>query len=111
MNPSIYLTLMLLHATPPLPVHAPSENAPWFKSLKSHSGAECCSGHDAEVIVDADWESFNGNYRVRVNGQWHTIDRSQLVEGPNLDGRTLVWPQRNANGTVWVRCFMPGPHT
>jgi hypothetical protein len=30
----------------------------------------CCDGTDAERVDDADWETKDGQYRVRINGEW-----------------------------------------
>ena len=37
----------------------------WFEHLASGKGL-CCSYADGYVIQDADWESQDGHYRVRV---------------------------------------------
>lgn len=77
----------------------------WFGDLHSASGVLCCSGHDGEVIEDADWESKDGHYRVRIGGNWIDVPPTAVVKGPNLYGRTMVWPYPTRMG---VRCFMPG---
>ena len=98
---------LLLHLAP-LPVHHPgAPNGRWFNELRSHSGAVCCSGSDGEVITDADWESYQGRYRVRIDGRWIVVEPWAVVDTPNIDGRTVVWPYRK-DGIVIIRCFMPG---
>jgi len=37
----------------------------WFEHLASRKGP-CCSFADGYVVQDADWESSEGHYRVRV---------------------------------------------
>jgi len=37
--------------------------------LKSEKGP-CCSDADGTALSDVDWESKDGHYRVRLNGQW-----------------------------------------
>ncbi len=37
----------------------------WFEGLRSGKGP-CCSDADGTAISDADWESKDGHYRVRV---------------------------------------------
>jgi len=37
----------------------------WFERLASRKGL-CCSFADGYVVQDADWESRDGHYRVRV---------------------------------------------
>lgn len=80
----------------------------WFRGLQSHGKAACCDGSDAVHVADVDWESKNGHYRVRLDGEWIDVSDDAVIDGPNLDGRTLVWPVKGPNGT-WIRCFMPGP--
>ena len=78
----------------------------WMKGLYSGKGV-CCSGHDATVLTDSDWESRAGRYRVRIDGEWVDVPPDAVVDAPNMDGRTLVWPTRGYLG-VTIRCFMPG---
>jgi hypothetical protein len=89
--------------------HHPEKNAEWFNSLHSKSGYSCCTGSDAEVISDADWDSMGDRYRVRIDEHWYTVEADAVVTVPNLAGHTLVWPQRDAKGkVVRIRCFLPG---
>lgn len=88
----------------------------WFDGLKSGSGAPCCSNADGNVVIDGDWESNDGHYRVRIpiNGttdmEWVDVPDEAVIKEPNRDGRTIVWPLRGYLGTT-IRCFMPGPGT
>jgi hypothetical protein len=86
--------------------YANSPNKQWFDGLKSGKGP-CCSDADGTAITDADWESKNGHYRVRINGQWVDVPDEAVVKEPNRDGRTIVWPLKGLFG-ITVRCFMPG---
>lgn len=81
----------------------------WYKGLASGRGP-CCDGSDATHLSDVDWESKAGNYRVRIDGQWHDVPPEAVLPGPNLDGRTLVWPIKGWGGLT-IRCFMPGSMT
>ena len=80
----------------------------WFDGLKSEIGS-CCSDADGTTLSEVDWESNNGHYRVRLNGQWIDVPDNALVTEPNLTGRTMVWlmPQIDSD-TIKIRCFMPG---
>ncbi len=49
--------------------YANSPLKPWFDSLRSGKGL-CCSDADGSVVSDVDWESKDGHYRVRLEGQW-----------------------------------------
>lgn len=81
----------------------------WFESLKSGKGP-CCSDADGTAVADPDWESHNGHYRVRIDGQWIDVPDDAVITEPNRAGRTMVWPVRGYLGLT-VRCFMPGSMT
>jgi hypothetical protein len=79
----------------------------WFDSLTSGRGP-CCSDADGFAVSDVDWESKNGHYRVRLEGQWHDVPDDAVITVPNKVGRTMVWPIKYPDVIV-IRCFMPGP--
>jgi hypothetical protein len=81
----------------------------WFDSLKSGKGP-CCSDADGYALSDVDWESGNGHYRVRIDGEWHDVPEEAVITEPNRVGRTMVWPIRGYQG-LSIRCFMPGSMT
>jgi hypothetical protein len=89
--------------------YANSPLKPWFDSLKSGKGP-CCSDADGTAISDADWESSNGHYRVRIEGEWVDVPEESVITEPNRVGRTMVWPIRGYLGLT-IRCFMPGSMT
>ncbi|MCP1741692.1 hypothetical protein [Bradyrhizobium japonicum] len=92
---------------------------PWFDKLRSALGP-CCSDADGYAIADADWESRDGRFRVRIPRSneeadkniliWVDVPDAALITVPNRAGRTMVWP-------IWgyqepsIRCFMPGSMT
>ena len=78
----------------------------WYESLQSGKGP-CCDGSDAKRVDDADWESTDGHYRVRIDGEWVDVPSEAVVDGPNRAGRTMVWPYYQ-DGHPKARCFMPG---
>jgi hypothetical protein len=78
----------------------------WFDSLRSRRGP-CCSDADGTAVSDVDWESFNGHYRVRLDGRWIDVPDEAVITEPNRVGRTMVWPIRSNVG-ITIRCFMPG---
>jgi hypothetical protein len=85
----------------------------WFDKLSSGKGP-CCSDADGNVVVDADWESKDGHYRVRLDGEWYDVPDDAVIVEPNRDGRTIVWPIGYWDGvkhTYGIRCFMPGSMT
>jgi hypothetical protein len=89
--------------------YAGSPLKPWFDSLKSGKGP-CCSDADGSAVSDVDWESKDGHYRVRLDGQWVDVPEDAVITEPNRVGRTMVWPLRGYLG-VSIRCFMPGSMT
>ena len=82
----------------------------WFNGLKSGKGP-CCSDADGTAVSDVDWESGNGHYRVRIDGEWVAVPDNAVITEPNRVGRTMVWPIRDGVGGLYVRCFMPGSMT
>lgn len=90
----------------------------WFDGLRSGRGP-CCSDADGSVVKDADWETKDGHYRVRVPqfgylspGQeqvmvWVDVPDDAVITEPNKFGRTMVWPMYGMSG-VSIRCFIPG---
>lgn len=88
--------------------HSMSPHKEWFASLKNRLGDACCSDADGTALLDADWEAdANGKYRVRIDGEWHVVPDEAVLKGPNMDGRTIVWPLNGALG-FRIRCFIPG---
>ena len=81
----------------------------WFDSLRSGKGP-CCSDADGSAVSDVDWESRNGHYRVRIEGEWLDVPDEAVITEPNRVGRTMVWPIRGYSGLT-IRCFMPGSMT
>jgi hypothetical protein len=89
--------------------YAGSPLKPWFDSLRSGKGP-CCSDADGIAIADPDWESMNGRYRVRLDGEWIVVPDDAVITEPNRAGQTMVWPVKGALGTS-IRCFLPGSMT
>ena len=89
---------------------ADSPLKPWFDRLASRKGL-CCSFADGFSVQDVDWDTQDGHYRVRINGQWVTVPDVAVVTEPNRFGPAVVWPYRDADGTTQIRCFMPGAGT
>jgi hypothetical protein len=85
--------------------HHPELNH-WYESLHSGKGP-CCDRSEAKRIDDADWETRDGRYRVRIDGEWVDVPNDAVVPGPNRAGRTMVWPYYLFGHPI-VRCFMPG---
>ena len=86
----------------------------WFESLHSSKGP-CCSDADGTAVSDVDWESKDGHYRVRIQGEWWDVPDEAVITEPNRAGRTMVWPIYHwavgAPLRLEIRCFMPGSMT
>lgn len=103
------LIAAMLAASPALAHdHARPELNGWFESLRSAKGGPCCDGSDAKRIDDVDWETRDGHYRVRLDGQWVDVPDGAVVEGPNREGPAMVWPYYLNGKLDGIRCFMPG---
>jgi hypothetical protein len=83
----------------------------WFESLHSGKGP-CCSDADGTALSDVDWETREGHYRVRIEGEWWDVPDEAVITEPNRAGRTMVWPvyyrMVNKPLRIDIRCFMPG---
>lgn len=108
---SLALASHLGHARDPDGRYAKSnpELKAWFEGLKSGKGP-CCSDADGTAVSDVDWQSGNGHYRVRLDGEWVDVPDEAVITEPNRVGRTMVWPIRGYLGLT-IRCFMPGSMT
>ena len=83
----------------------------WFDRLSSGKG-RCCSDADGTALSDVDWETKDGHYRVRIEGQWWDVPDDAVIKEPNRAGRTMVWPiYYGVPLRLEIRCFMPGTMT
>jgi hypothetical protein len=87
--------------------YANSPLKPWFDQLASGKGL-CCSFADGFSIQDVDWDTQDGRYRVRLQGEWIIVPEGAVVTEPNRFGPTMVWPYMDAEGSTQIRCFLPG---
>jgi len=101
--------VQIAHARDPDGRYADSPLKQWFDGLRSAKGP-CCSDADGSAVSDVDWESRDGHYRVRLDGNWVDVPEDAVITEPNRAGRTMVWPIRSYMG-VTIRCFMPGSMT
>ena len=79
----------------------------WFDSLSSRRGL-CCSAADGLSVADVDWDTKDGKYRVRLDGQWIEVPPDALVTVSNKFGLAVVWPYKDSEGRTQIRCFIPG---
>lgn len=94
--------------------YAASPLKQWFDGLKSGKGP-CCSDADGTALSDVDWDTKDGRYRVRLEGEWWNVPDAAVITEPNLAGRTMVWPvyyrSEGVLRSIDIRCFMPGSMT
>jgi len=81
----------------------------WFEHLSSSKGL-CCSYADGQSVEDPDWDTRDGHYRVKLDGEWIDVPDEAVITEPNRIGKTMVWPIRGYLG-ISIRCFMPGSMT
>jgi hypothetical protein len=93
-------------------VYAHDRNRPdldgWFMTLQNKTKSPCCDGSDAMRLDDVDWESRDGHYRVRLEGEWVDVPDDAVIGSPNRAGPTMVWPYRKDGKLNQIRCFMLG---
>ena len=69
----------------------------WFDTLRSGKGP-CCSDADGSAVSDVDWESSDGRYRVRVEGDWVDVPEEAVITEPNRVGRTMCGQSAATSG-------------
>src|ERR1700730_6825597 len=89
--------------------YAHSPFKPWFDGLKSGKGL-CCSDADGFAVSDPDWDSKDGHYRGRLDGERINVPDDAVITEPKRAVRTMVWPIKGSFGTI-IRCFLPGSMT
>ena len=82
----------------------------WFDHLASRNGL-CCAFADGVSLQDVDWDTQDGHYRVRIQGEWIVVPDDSVVTEPNRFGPAVVWPYHAGDGTKRIRCFIPGAGT
>lgn len=105
---AIIINPQIAHSRDPDGRYAQSPLKGWFESLKDKNGVGCCSTADGLRLEDVDWETKDGRFRVRIDGEWIDVPPEALIEQPNLAGPAIVWPVKSATGKIHVRCFIPG---
>lgn len=114
-GPRLFLVLLLTTASPLFArdrgqfANSSPEMKAGFDALKSGRGP-CCSDADGVVVSDGDWDTKDGRYRVRLDGEWADVPDDAVVKEPNRAGRAMVWsmPFRAEDDAITIRCFMPG---
>jgi hypothetical protein len=55
----------------------------WFDRLASRNGL-CCAFADGVSVQDVDWDTQDGHYRVRIQGEWIVVPDAAVVTGSAL---------------------------
>jgi hypothetical protein len=82
----------------------------WFDRLASKNGL-CCAFADGVSVQDVDWDTQDGHYRVRMQGEWIEVPDAAVITEPNRFGPAVAWPYNDRYGNTQIRCFMPGAGT
>ncbi len=107
---ALCLTMFVGNGAPARDLDGRYANSPlkhWFDELASENGL-CCSFADGFSVQDVDWDTQDGRYRVRLQGEWVVVPDAAVVGEPNRFGPAVVWPYLDASGVTQIRCFLPG---
>jgi hypothetical protein len=63
----------------------------WFDRLASKNGL-CCAFADGISVQDVDWDTQDGHYRVRIQGEWIVVPDAAVVTEPNGSALLLHGP-------------------
>ena len=85
--------------------NVPPEVRAWFKGVKSPNGIPCCDIADGHRT---DYDMRNNKYWVPIDGKWMIVPDEAVVNNDgNPTGDAVVW-YTLYNGTIYIRCFVPG---
>jgi len=77
----------------------------WFKGVKSPTGVPCCDIADGHRT---DYDMRENSYWVPIEGKWMPVPAGAVVkDAGNPTGDAVVW-YTTLNGSVYIRCFVPG---
>ena len=71
----------------------------WFDRLASKNGL-CCAFADGVSVQDVDWDTQDGHYRVRIQGEWIVVPDAAVITEPNRFGPAVVWPYNDRYGST-----------
>jgi len=91
------------------PQDMPASTLRWFKAQRSPHGVPCCDVADGHPT---DWVATPEGYYVPIDGKWTEVPKEAVIIGAgNPTGRGVVWFVRQGAGSVYIRCFIPGPES
>lgn len=86
--------------------YADSPLKEWFRNLKPYTNsAPCCDEADGVQVEGDDYETRDGHYWLRLDGEWQEVPDDRLITEPNRLGTAFVWTY--GGGRRGIRCFMP----
>lgn len=79
----------------------------YVTSLENHHGVPCCDAADG--FEPNDWGIEDGHYYVVFDGKKVEVPDYTVIT-PNKLGVVRVWlvDWRKQDGTIYIRCFLPG---
>ena|SRR6516164_8064980 len=85
---------------------------PWFEGLRNGWAQSCCDLADGVEVVDGDWDTYDGHYRVHLASGWTVVPGQAVVPGPNYYHKAVVWFWKEealkAIPASPIHCFLPG---
>jgi hypothetical protein len=95
------------HDTGQIPPDVPDHIRSWFKSVKSPNGIPCCDIADGHRTT---WRGTkDGDYEVPIDDEWVPVPPEAVIyNAGNPVGEAVVWYVRYADGSYYIRCFVPG---
>lgn len=82
----------------------------WIRGLKDKNGLGCCDYADG-YKTEAEWDTKENHYRVRIEGEWYVVPDSAVLTEPNKLGYAVVWHVPGPDGKPKIRCFIAGGGT
>lgn len=81
----------------------------WVRELTDRNGVNCCDFADGFPAEEVEWHVGDKGYSVVIEGQRVPVPPSALRDDiPNKLMRAMVWWVRQADGSILIRCFLPG---
>jgi hypothetical protein len=80
----------------------------WFQHLGSRNGL-CCAFADGVAVQEVDWDTQEGHYRVRIQGEWFVVPDDAVVTEPTVSALPLCGPITTSTAThkFAASCLVP----
>jgi hypothetical protein len=80
----------------------------WVEGLTDDQGHGCCATADGFKPEQVEWDIQGSRYHVQISGAWYVVPDGALIKGPNRLGFAMVWYSFTDDGSMAIRCFLPG---